>query len=49
MRNPLVPTLANFFMGTLENTLFNNENEGNQFTVDDIFCTFRKDVMVNNF
>ena len=53
MKYPLAPTLANFFMGTLENTLYNNENESNFVIycryVDDIFCIFRKDVMFSNF
>ena len=29
MGNPLTPTLANFFMGTLENIFFNEDNENN--------------------
>ena len=40
-------------MGTLENSLFNEDNENNPIFycryVDDIFCIFRKDVMFNNF
>ena len=52
--NPaLDPTLANFPMGTLENNLFNKENENNQVIywryVDDTFCIFRKDMMFINF
>ena len=53
MGNPLAPNLANHFMGTLENTLFNKENENNPVIyfryVDDIFCIFKKEVMFINF
>ena len=48
MGNPLAPTIANYFMGTLEKNLFNTEDDNNPVLylryVDDIFCIFRKDV-----
>ena len=53
MGNPLAPTIANFFMGTLEATLFNKDDVNNPVLyiryVDDIFCIFRKDVLFNDF
>ena len=50
MGNSLAHSLANFFMVTLENTLFNKENENNYCRyVDDVFCMFRKGVMFSYF
>ena len=53
MGNPLAPTIANYFMGTLEKNLFNTEDENNPVLylryVDDIFCIFRKDVSLEKF
>ena len=54
MGNPLAPTIANYFMGTLEEkNLFNTEDENNPVLylryVDDIFCIFRKDVSFEKF
>ena len=53
MGNPLAPTIANYFMGTLEKSLFNTEDENNPVLylryVDDIFCIFRKDVSFEKF
>ena len=53
MGNPLAPTIANFFMGTLETNLFNTEDVNNPVLylryVDDIFCIFRKDVSFEKF
>ena len=52
MGNPLAPTLANFFMGTMEKSLMDpTPATGDSTTVpamyvryvDDIFCIFRKD------
>ena len=47
------PTIANFFIGTLETNLFNTEDENNPVLylryVDDIFCIFRKDVSFEKF
>ena len=52
MGNPLVPTKANYFMVTLEKNLFNTEDEKHPLLylryVDDLFCTFRKDVSFEN-
>ena len=46
MGNPLAHTIANYFMGTLEKSLLNTEDENNPVPylryVDDIFCNFRK-------
>ena len=48
MGNPLAPTLANYFLGHLENTLFAQNRSDNPAIymryVDDIFVIFRKDV-----
>ena len=45
--------LANDFTGTVENNLFNEDNENNPILycryVYDVFCVFRKNVMFNNF
>ena len=53
MGNPLAFTIADYFIGTLEKTLFNSEDENNQVLylryVNDIFCSFRKDVLFENF
>ena len=55
MSNPLAPTLANFFLGHLENSLFQeNADTSDQpvfYTryVDDIFCVFRKDCDYRRF
>ena len=46
MGNLLAPTIANYFMGTLEKYLFNTEDENNPVLylryVDDIFCISKK-------
>ena len=51
MGNPLAPTLANFFLGHMENQLFGESSDGKEHYpafycryVDDIFCIFHKDV-----
>ena len=57
MGNPLAPTIANFFLGHLENQLFDTKGNGSHpqrpaiYTryVDDIFCIFRKDVNYEPF
>ena len=53
MGNPLAPSIANFFMGTLETKLFNTEDKNDPVIylryVDDIFCIFRKDVQFKKF
>ena len=53
MGNPLAPTMANFFLGYLEENLFRTtEPDHPAFYaryVDDIFCVFRSDVDFLNF
>ena len=56
MGNPLAPTLANFFLGNLENGLFLAQEDTinhpllyNIRYVDDIFCVFRKNSDFNKF
>ena len=45
--------MANDFTGTVENNLFNEDNENNPIFycryVYDVFCVFRINVMFNNF
>ena len=56
MGNPLAPTLANFFLGCMEEELFavkpSTDNAHPAFYiryVDDIFCVFRKDTDYESF
>ena len=53
MGNPLAPTIASYFMGTIEKNLFDTEDENNTvlylWYVDDIFCIFRKNVSFEKF
>ena len=53
MSNPLVPTITHFFMGILETTLFNKEDENSPVLylryADNIFCTFQKFFLLNTF
>ena len=53
MGNPLAPTLANFFVGHLEKTLFHDVEDTHPVLylryVDDVFCVFRKGVDFQHF
>ena len=53
MGNPLAPTMANFFLGFLEETLFKNTDPDYPVFyvryVDDVFCIFRNNVDFKNF
>ena len=53
MGNPLAPTLANYFLGHLEKSLFAEHNDSNPALyvryVDDIFVIFRKGVSFKPF
>ena len=54
MGNPLAPTLANYMLGHLEKTLFDDNLQDSQPAfyaryVDDIFCVFRKGIGFHGF
>ena len=55
MGNPLDPTLANFFLGHLEKTLFENPDNKDELPklylryIDDIYAVFKVKVLVQNF